>query len=124
MGKIGYLDLPCGLSGEMLLGCLVDCGWPVERLREVLEAFIGTRARWLFAAEEMVKGPLRAVAVDLMIDDGGSMETDAMVVAAKAGLRELGIQTLYASSGPAGVWSSFIVTEPTWDSAATAVLGE
>jgi len=35
---IGYLDLPSGLSGNMMLGCLVDAGWPVEALREALAA--------------------------------------------------------------------------------------
>ncbi len=33
--RIGYLDCASGASGDMLLGALLDAGWPEARLREV-----------------------------------------------------------------------------------------
>ncbi len=33
---IAYLDCFAGISGDMLLGALIDAGWPEERLREVI----------------------------------------------------------------------------------------
>lgn len=36
MTRIGYLDCPAGISGDMLLGALIDAGWPEQRLRELI----------------------------------------------------------------------------------------
>ena len=36
MTRIGYLDCPAGISGDMLLGALIDVGWPEQRLRELI----------------------------------------------------------------------------------------
>ena len=36
MTRIGYLDCPAGISGDMLLGALIDVGWPEQNLREVI----------------------------------------------------------------------------------------
>ena len=44
---LGYLDTPSGVSGDMLLGCLIDAGWSVADLEEERRLFyVGvTRAR-------------------------------------------------------------------------------
>ena len=34
--RIGYLDCPAGISGDMLLGALIDVGWPEQGLRELI----------------------------------------------------------------------------------------
>ena len=36
MSRIAYLDCFAGISGDMLLGALIDVGWPESRLREVI----------------------------------------------------------------------------------------
>ena len=36
--KIAYLDLFCGLSGDITLGALVDAGLPLAELRRGLSA--------------------------------------------------------------------------------------
>lgn len=38
MNKIGYLDCPTGLAGDMCLGALVDAGVPLEYLQEGLKS--------------------------------------------------------------------------------------
>ncbi|MDB9516319.1 nickel pincer cofactor biosynthesis protein LarC [Roseofilum reptotaenium CS-1145] len=38
MNKIGYLDCPTGLAGDMCLGALVDAGVPLEYLQEELKS--------------------------------------------------------------------------------------
>ena len=34
--RVGYLDCAAGISGDMLLGALIDIGWPEQRLRELI----------------------------------------------------------------------------------------
>jgi uncharacterized protein (DUF111 family) len=36
MTTFAYLDCFAGISGDMLLGALIDAGWPPDRLREVI----------------------------------------------------------------------------------------
>jgi hypothetical protein len=36
VSRVAYLDCFAGISGDMLLGALIDVGWPEERLREVI----------------------------------------------------------------------------------------
>ena len=36
MTRIAYLDCFAGISGDMLLGALVDVGWPEQNLRELI----------------------------------------------------------------------------------------
>lgn len=60
---IGYLDLPSGVSGDMLLGCLIDAGWPVEELIATIETLCLPSAGWDIAAERVMRGPLAATLV-------------------------------------------------------------
>ena len=34
--RVGYLDCAAGISGDMLLGALIDIGWPEQKLRELI----------------------------------------------------------------------------------------
>src|SRR5687768_8301658 len=36
MSRIAYLDCPAGISGDMLLGALIDVGWPEQSLRDLI----------------------------------------------------------------------------------------
>ena len=67
---IAYLDLPSGLSGDMLLGCLVDCGWPVEQLRGTIERLRLEEGEWAVRVQELHKGSLRATQVDVLAEEG------------------------------------------------------
>ena len=67
---IAYLDLPSGLSGDMLLGCLIDAGWPIERLRRTIEHLDLPAGEWAVQVQEVMKGPLRATRVDVLVEEG------------------------------------------------------
>lgn len=60
---IGYLDLPSGVSGDMLLGCLVDAGWPVDDLVATVRALHLPAENWAITAERVLRGPLAATLV-------------------------------------------------------------
>ena len=60
---IGYFDMPCGLSGDMCLGCLVDAGWPIESLRELLVRLKLTQEQCTVSAQDVMKGAIRATLV-------------------------------------------------------------
>jgi pyridinium-3,5-bisthiocarboxylic acid mononucleotide nickel chelatase len=62
---IAYLDLPAGISGDMFLGCLVDAGWDVARLRAVIEKLKLPAGAWEIEARQVMKGALRATLVDV-----------------------------------------------------------
>jgi uncharacterized protein (TIGR00299 family) protein len=64
---IGYLDLQAGISGDMFLGCLVDAGWPVDRLRQTLERLRLPASSWSVEARDVMKGSLRATLVDVKV---------------------------------------------------------
>ncbi|HEX8523356.1 MAG TPA: nickel pincer cofactor biosynthesis protein LarC [Tepidisphaeraceae bacterium] len=67
---IAYLDLPSGLSGDMFLGCLVDCGWPVERLRQTVERLKLPAEEWSIEARDVKKNSIRAKFVDVRAREG------------------------------------------------------
>jgi uncharacterized protein (TIGR00299 family) protein len=67
---IAYLDLPSGISGDIFLGCLVDCGWPIERLRAVVELLKLPADEWSVEAREVKKKSVRAKLVDVHAKEG------------------------------------------------------
>lgn len=69
-GRIAYLDLPSGLSGDIFLGCLVDAGWPVEALRALIEGLPLAETEWSIRAESVMRGPLRATLVHVDAREG------------------------------------------------------
>ena len=137
----------------MFLGCLIDAGWPIERLRQVVAALKLGDNEWSVMARPVMKGPLRATLVEVrsserhvhrhLADIAQMMQTSELpaeiktcsmgvfrrladaeakvhgvtpgkihfhevgavdaiidVVGSVAGLAELGIEKLYASSVP------------------------
>ncbi|MCB0113483.1 MAG: nickel pincer cofactor biosynthesis protein LarC [Caldilineaceae bacterium] len=70
MSTIAYLDTPSGISGDMFLGCLVDAGWPLERLHAVVEALQLPAGSWEIRAEDVMRGPLRAKLVNVQVIEG------------------------------------------------------
>lgn len=67
---IAYLDLPSGISGDMLLGCLVDGGWPLAALRATVEQLGLPPGSWQVAAKTVMRGPLRATLVSVDVVEG------------------------------------------------------
>lgn len=67
---IGYLDLPSGVSGDMLLGCLVDAGWSVDALRGVISGLAIDRTEWAIDARTVTRGPVRATLVEVAAPEG------------------------------------------------------
>ncbi len=63
--KIAYLDLFCGLSGDMMLGALVDAGLPAADLRRGLAKF--PLKGYRIAARRVMKGAIAATKVDVHI---------------------------------------------------------
>ena len=68
--KIAYLDTPSGISGDIFLGCLLDAGWPLERLVAVVEALHLPAGSWRVDAEPVMKGPLRATLAVVEVTEG------------------------------------------------------
>ncbi len=64
--KIAYLDLFCGLSGDMTLGALVDAGLPLAELKRGLSK-VALRG-YTLSARRVMKGPIAATKVDVRVD--------------------------------------------------------
>ncbi len=64
--RVAFLDCFAGASGDMLLGALVDCGWPLDDLKATFSRIPlgGYKVR----AEEVRKGLLRALQIHIEID--------------------------------------------------------
>lgn len=64
--RIGYLDVFCGLSGDMFLGALMDAGLPLEALvAELRKLPVGG---WDLSAEQVRKGGLRGTQAHVTAD--------------------------------------------------------
>jgi uncharacterized protein (TIGR00299 family) protein len=65
--KICYLDCFSGISGDMLLGALVDAGLPAERLEEELRKL--SLSGWKLRTERVQRGGLAATKLDFDIEE-------------------------------------------------------
>jgi uncharacterized protein (TIGR00299 family) protein len=63
--KIAYLDLFCGLSGDITLGALVDAGLPLADLKRGLSKL--PLRGWSISARRVLKGAISATKVDVTI---------------------------------------------------------
>ncbi len=68
--NIAYLDTPSGISGDIFLGCLLDVGWPLERLQAVVESLHLPPGSWRVGCETVMRGPLRATLADVSVTEG------------------------------------------------------
>ena len=70
MGKIVYIDTFSGISGDMLLGALIDAGFNVERLREEITGRLVQRkvvdlvAMMILAVREAAMTQIRQVRIN------------------------------------------------------------
>ena len=66
---IGYFDLPSGISGDMCLGCLLDVGWSIDRLRNVISKLGLPDGQWSVESRQVRKGTLRATMAEVCVSD-------------------------------------------------------
>jgi uncharacterized protein (TIGR00299 family) protein len=64
---ITYLDMPSGISGDIFLGCLVNAGWPVDALVDLVRKLDVPDDRWDIRAERVMRGALAATLVDVHV---------------------------------------------------------
>lgn len=67
---IAYLDIPSGISGDIFLGCLLDAGWSLERLRFAIAQLRLPADEFAIDARTIMKGPLRATLADIQTTEG------------------------------------------------------
>src|SRR5689334_3919938 len=65
--QIAFLDCFSGISGDMLLGALVDAGVPLEALRHELAAL--SLAGYELRAERVLRAGITATKVDVVLRD-------------------------------------------------------
>ncbi len=65
-------------------------------MRDVIGEMVPQGTHWACAVEQIVKGPVRATVVDVLVDHP-TLEQDAIVQAIRVGMSELGIAKLYVS---------------------------
>ena len=69
--RIGYLECFSGISGDMLLGALVDAGLPFACLEETAAALnVGARLEM----RKVSRGGLAATKVDVITDEGTEVQ--------------------------------------------------
>ena len=68
MGKIGYLECPTGIAGDMCLGALIDCGLPWQYLVDRLKS-LGIEREYKLSTEKVIRNGQSAtkVYVDLQL---------------------------------------------------------
>lgn len=70
--RIGYLDCFSGISGDMLLGALVDAGVPFEFLEKTATSLnVGAR----LSARKVMRGGISGTKVDVITPDQHTLET-------------------------------------------------
>ncbi|MEM8829493.1 MAG: nickel pincer cofactor biosynthesis protein LarC [Cyanobacteria bacterium P01_G01_bin.19] len=69
MGKIGYLDCPTGIAGDMCLGALIDCGLPWQHLVNSLQK-LNIESEYRLRTEKVIRNGQSAmkVYVDLELE--------------------------------------------------------
>lgn len=68
---IGYLDPVSGISGDMMLGCLVGAGWPIGALEDTIRALALPEDAWAVSSRRVMKGAIQATLVDVQVQEAG-----------------------------------------------------
>lgn len=65
---IAYLDLPSGLAGDIFLACLVDAGWNIASLQQVIDS-LGLPERCLVTSSRVMRQSVQATHLDVTAPD-------------------------------------------------------
>ena len=66
MVKIGYLECPTGIAGDMCLGALVDCGLPWQYLVDRLDS-LGIEQEYQLSTETVIRNGQSATKVHVIL---------------------------------------------------------
>ncbi len=88
MTRVAYLDPFAGASGDMLLGALVDAGWPLDALQAVVDSFGIPQVT--VSAERVVKNGLSAMHVGVHAPEAQPLRhpTDLIAIIRRAAVPE------------------------------------
>jgi uncharacterized protein (TIGR00299 family) protein len=67
MVKIGYLECPTGIAGDMCLGALIDCGVPWQYLVDRLQS-LGIEHEYYLRAEKVIRNGQSATKIHVDLD--------------------------------------------------------
>ena len=65
--RIAVFDPFCGISGNMILGALVDCGLDIARLEKMLRS-LDLKA-WELSAEKVLKNNLQGTFISVIVPE-------------------------------------------------------
>lgn len=82
MSKVGYLDIIGGMSGDMLIGAMLDVGLDAEALRREVGRVVPDG--WRIVASKVQRGAVSGTHADVVVEDGRRWDWDSFGAAVGA----------------------------------------
>ena len=81
MSKVGYLDIIGGMSGDMLIGAMLDVGLDVDALRREVSRVVP--GGWRLVASKVQRGAVSGTHADVVVEDGRRWDWTRFVAAVR-----------------------------------------